>query len=119
MRYVLLCWFRPGAYAEVKPLREKHYEFLARYQSEIVEGGPLLDDDDAPAGMLMVVDRPSLVAAREFIADEPYTKHGLFESVSIRQWSRVLPEPTPGYVRGELEKERAANAARQPATLPP
>ena len=34
---------------------------------------------------------------------------GLFESVAIRHWSHVIPEPTPNFIHNELEKERAAH----------
>jgi uncharacterized protein YciI len=111
MLYAILCNFRPGAYAHAKALREQHYEFLALHMEEIVEGGPLLGPDGVPAGMLMVVEKPAAEAAQEFISGEPYTRGGFFDSVAIRHWSHVLPEPTPGYVQGELAKERQANAA--------
>jgi uncharacterized protein YciI len=111
MLYTILCTFRPGAYAHAKALREQHYAFLAERFGEIVEGGPLLGPDGVPTGMLMVVEKPTEEAAREFIAGEPYTHGEFFESVAIRRWSHVLPEPVPGYVQSELAKERAANAA--------
>jgi uncharacterized protein YciI len=111
MLYTLLCTFRPGAYAQAKTLREQHYEFLAAHFDEIIEGGPLLGPDGVPTGMLIVVEKPTAEDAQAFIQREPYTQGSFFESVAVRAWSQVIPEPTPGYVRHELEKERSAQAS--------
>ncbi|MBV8707298.1 MAG: hypothetical protein JO182_22785 [Acidobacteriaceae bacterium] len=111
MLFTILCTFRPGGQAEAKQRRLEHYEFLRRVKDSIVEGGPLLGPDDFPAAMLIVVDRDSPEAAHAFIAEEPYTKHGLFESVLIRKWSHVIPEPTPDFIEAEYRKELSAHSA--------
>lgn len=110
MLYAVIATFRPGGLAEARRLRLEHYEFLDRVRGQIAEGGPLVGPDGVPTGMLIVLDRPSADAAHAFIADEPYTRAGLFESVAVRGWAHVFPEPVPGYVGKELEKERAARA---------
>jgi uncharacterized protein YciI len=110
MLYTIHCTFRPGAYAHAKPVREEHYAFLARRRGDIVEGGPLLGPDGTPQGMLMVVEMPDEEAAATFISEEPYTRHGFFESVAVRRWSHVIPEPTPGFVQNELAKERESHS---------
>lgn len=112
MLYTILCTFRPGAFAQAKQLRLEHYEFLRRVKETIVEGGPLLDAEGVPTAMLMVVDRDGPEAARAFISEEPYTSNGLFESVAIRQWRQVIPEPIAGFVEGEYQKEAKARAAQ-------
>jgi hypothetical protein len=58
--------------------------------------------------MLIVVEVESEEAARAFIANEPYNANGYFESVAIRRWSRVIPEPHPGYIEEEYQKEQHA-----------
>ena len=112
MLVTILCTFRPGALADAKQKRLEHYEFLRREYANIIEGGPLLDADGLPAAMLIVVDRESVEAASEFIAREPYTAAGLFGSVAVRPWHRVVPEPESGYIEGEYQKELAAHAVR-------
>jgi uncharacterized protein YciI len=108
MVYTILCIFRPGAFAQAKQLRLEHYEFLHRVKDTIVEGGPLLGPDGVPTAMLIVVDREDPESAHAFITEEPYTKNGLFESVAIRRWSHVIPEPIVGFVESEYKKELAA-----------
>lgn len=108
MLYTILCNFRPGAFAQAKQLRLEHYEFLRRVKDTIVEGGPLIGPDGVPTAMLIVVDRENLESAHAFITEEPYTKNGLFESVEVRRWSHVIPEPTAGFIESEYKKELAA-----------
>ncbi|MDX2181538.1 MAG: YciI family protein [Bryobacteraceae bacterium] len=107
MLYTILCTFRPGAFAEAKKLRLEHYEFLRRVKSQIVEGGPLVGPDGVPASMLIVVDMESPEAAPAFISEEPHTKNGLFESVTVRRWNHVIPEPASEYIENEYRKEMA------------
>ena len=111
MLHAILCTFKPGALAEAKAKRLEHYEFLRRKRRDIVEGGPLTGTDGLPTAMLVVIDRDSVEAARDWIAHEPYTAAGLFESVLIRQWHRVIPEPEQDYIEHEYGKELATRAA--------
>jgi uncharacterized protein YciI len=100
----------PGAFAQAKQLRLEHYAFLRKVKGTIVEGGPLLGPDGVPTAMLIVVERESPEAAHAFISEEPYTRNGLFESISIRRWNHVIPEPTPNFVETEYQKEVTAGS---------
>ena len=44
--------------------------------------------------------------AEVFIANEPYTKGCLFESVTIHRWRQMVPEPEEGFLLKELERQR-------------
>jgi len=105
MLFTILRTFRPGGPAETKNRRLEHYAFVRKVKGTIVESGPLLGPDCAPTGMLIVVDRENEAAVRSFIAEEPYTKSGLFKSVSIRRWSHVIPEPSENFIENEYKKE--------------
>ncbi|MBV8277692.1 MAG: YciI family protein [Verrucomicrobia bacterium] len=107
MLFTILCTFRPGGQAEAKQRRLEHYQFLRKVKGSIVEGGPLLGPDGFPTNMLIVVDCENEDAAKSFIAEEPYTNNGLFESVSIRRWSHVIPEPSENFIESEYKKELA------------
>jgi len=108
MRFTIHCTFAPGAFANAKQLRLEHYAFLREAKGTIIEGGPLLGPDNLPVGMLMVIEAADEPTARAFIAEEPYNAHGFFESVAIRHWVHVLPEPRPNYIEEEFQKEQAA-----------
>ena len=112
MLIAIVCTFAPGAFANAKQLRLEHYAFLREVKPLIVEGGPLLGADGVPLGMLMVIETDNFESARAFIAREPYNAHGFFESVAVRRWSHVIPEPHTGYIDeeygNEVEKRRLA-----------
>ena len=51
-------------------------------------GGPTLgESDDSVTGLLLVLEAPSLEAARAFVADSPYSKTGIFAECHIRAWN--------------------------------
>lgn len=89
----------------------EHYAFLREVKQTIVEGGPLLGPDHVPTGMLMIVHSPDEPAARAFIAKEPYNSNGFFESVAIRQWAHVIPEPAAGFIENEYQRELTERAS--------
>ena len=110
MLVAILCTFAPGAYSHAKELRLEHYAFLREVRKTIVEGGPLLGPDKTPTGMLIVVDVLSVEDARAFIAKEPYNSHGFFESVQLRVWSHVIPEPHPGFIEEQYQSELSSRS---------
>jgi len=51
-------------------------------------------------------------AVEAFIQREPYTASGqVVESVEVRRWLQVLPEPEPRSLGKDIEKERASTRA--------
>ncbi|MDH3683845.1 MAG: YciI family protein [Acidimicrobiia bacterium] len=88
---------RPHGAALRAATSDAHREFVGRYLDSMYVGGPLLADDGETAiGSLIVMDFPDRGAAVEFIADEPYNRAGLFESVTIRAFGPVVrPEAKP------------------------
>lgn len=93
-------------------LLSAHRAYLARFAANMAFAGPLFaDDHETVVGSLLVLDFPSLEAARDFIEDEPYTKAGIYMSVQIREfhnrWKQMVGFPPStltvldGLVRGE------------------
>lgn len=105
MLFALICTFAPGAFARAKGLRLEHYAFLRTARGVIHEGGPLIGPDGVPVGMLMAIEAEDEEAARQFVDGEPYNRNKLFESVSVRRWRHVIPEPRPGYIEAEYKAE--------------
>jgi len=52
--------------------------------------GPFLDPQGNMTGSLIVLDVPDLAAAEAWAAADPYARAGLFESVAIREWKKVI-----------------------------
>ena len=72
--------------------RPAHLEFLRGHLDKIVIAGPTLTEDgEGFTGSVLIVDFPDRAAVEEHFANDPYAKAGLFESVVIRPYKKVLP----------------------------
>lgn len=89
MRAALICIDRPGALAIRQANRPAHLDHIA--QSGIVEmAGPFLDAGGQMIGSLVILSVDSLDQAEGWAEADPYAKAGLFESVTIREWKKVI-----------------------------
>ncbi|MCE8513070.1 YciI family protein [Ruegeria pomeroyi] len=55
----------------------------------VSQAGPLLDGD-AMIGSLVILDVADLAAAENWAANDPYAKAGLFQSVQLIPWKKVI-----------------------------
>jgi uncharacterized protein YciI len=89
MRVALICIDKPGSLEIRKANREAHLAHIAA--SGVVEmAGPFLSDSAEMCGSLVVLEVSDLQAARDWAAADPYAKAGLFQSVDIREWKKVI-----------------------------
>ncbi|SIS82967.1 YciI family protein [Phaeovulum vinaykumarii] len=88
MHFALICRDKPGHLDTRLANREAHLAF-ARESGVVVLGGPLLDGG-AMCGSLVVLEVEDRAAAEAWAAADPYGKAGLFESVEIIEWKRVV-----------------------------
>lgn len=92
MYFVLFCLDKPSSADLRAGIRPLHLEYIEAHMDMIVFAGPLLADDSETAiGSLIVIDCPDIAAAKAFAKDDPYALGGLFETVEIRRWRKVLP----------------------------
>jgi len=56
----------------------------------VAEAGPLLDQNGAMAGSLVVLDVEDMAAGEAWAAADPYNKAGLFEAVELITWKKVI-----------------------------
>jgi uncharacterized protein YciI len=92
MHYAFLCHDKPGATEIRKANRDAHLTHLRSVVDQIFAAGPLLGEDgQSMIGSLLVVDFPDRKAAEAFAANDPYAKAGLFQSVTVTPWKKVLP----------------------------
>jgi len=88
MRVALIARDKPGAL----PLRlENRAAHLAHIEaSGVVEmAGPLIEDDTM-VGSLIVLNVADMAAARAFAEADPYARAGLFDSVTLTEWKKVI-----------------------------
>ncbi|MFD0911016.1 YciI family protein [Ruegeria arenilitoris] len=55
----------------------------------VAQAGPLLDGD-AMIGSLVILDVENLSAAQAWADNDPYAKAGLFKSVELIPWKKVI-----------------------------
>ncbi|WP_424988413.1 YciI family protein [Microbulbifer sp. S227A] len=56
----------------------------------VTQAGPLLGDEGAMIGSLVILDVADVDAARDWAANDPYAKAGLFENVELIPWKKVV-----------------------------
>lgn len=93
MLFMFHCIDKAGA-ADVRAAnRNAHLDYLEAHKDRVFAAGPLLGDDGTSmVGSLLIIEFPDMAAARAFADGDPYSKAGLFETVEIRAWRRVLPK---------------------------
>ncbi|GLQ05038.1 YciI family protein [Sneathiella chinensis] len=73
--------------------RPDHLEFMKIKGDAVKLGGPALaDDGETPIGSMIIFEDTDLAAARAWIAEDPYAKAGLFQSVTVTPWKHVVGE---------------------------
>lgn len=89
MRVALRAIDKAGALQTRLDNRADHVAYLK--STGVVEmAGPLLDDAGDMCGSLIILDVADMAAAEEFAAADPYAKAGLFESVTLDAWKKVI-----------------------------
>ena len=92
MLFFVHCTDKPGSQDVRLANRPAHLEFLRGHLDKIVIAGPTLTEDgEGFTGSVLIVDFPDRAAVEEHFANDPYAKAGLFESVVIRPYKKVLP----------------------------
>jgi uncharacterized protein YciI len=92
MQFMVYCLDKPESGALRAANRAAHLEYLKGYMSNIVTAGPLLTEDgQTMIGSLLLVEFPARSDAERFSVGDPYRKAGLFQTVTITPWRKVLP----------------------------
>ncbi len=72
-------------------LRDAHLAFLNANLDKLLAAGAVLDDDGTGGhGGILIVDTDDRAEAEAFAADDPFTKAGLFESVTVTRWRKAF-----------------------------
>ena len=91
MPFAIMALDKPGAGQVRADNRPAHLEHLDRFAAKLLAGGAVLADDGAtPVGSLIVFDSEDRAEVEAFVAADPFTKAGLFASVSIYPWRKVF-----------------------------
>ena len=89
MLFAVICRDKPGALQTRMDNRAAHLAYLDA--SGVVElAGPFLDDEGKSVGSLLLIDVNDKRAAEDWAANDPYAKAGLFDSVSVQAFRKVV-----------------------------
>lgn len=86
--YALICTDKPGHEELRKSTRAAHLAYLSATGCTVL-AGPFLNGG-AMTGSLVVIERDSLEAARDWAAGDPYALAGLFAEARIEEWKKVI-----------------------------
>jgi hypothetical protein len=73
---------RPAHLAGLEPLADA---------GRIRHAGPMLGDDGAPVGSVVLFEAQSLAEAQAIAARDPYVTQGIFARYEVRETSAVFP----------------------------
>jgi hypothetical protein len=80
----------PGAGALRQRVRPEHKAYLAQVAERIAFAGPLLDDDGVTmVGSLLAIDFSSRDAALAWLAEEPFTRAGLYAQSDVHAFQNL------------------------------
>jgi hypothetical protein len=88
-RFLILGHGKPGMTAARDKLRDEHRRYLAAggYVDRLIACGPLLSDDGSEwAGTAMLAELPGRASADAILADSPYARAGLYDSIEAHNW---------------------------------
>lgn len=71
--------------------RAAHLDYLKRNLGNLLAAGGLIDDDGSGGqGGIIILDTDDRDVAESFIANDPFSKAGLFETVSVTRWRKAF-----------------------------
>ena len=88
MLFALIARDKPGHLETRKATRDAHLAYID-VTGVVQMAGPLIENGQM-CGSLIVLETGSLDATQDWAKGDPYAKAGLFDSVSITEWKKVI-----------------------------
>jgi len=93
MVFVFRLLDKPDSAALRQRVRPEHKAYLGAVADRIAFAGPLTHDDGVTMiGSLLAIDFPSRDAAHAWLADEPFTRAGLYASSEVQAFVNLWPQ---------------------------
>ena len=89
MLVALIAHDKPGSLSIRQENRPAHLEYL-KASDAVTQAGPLLNENGEMAGSLIILDVEEMAQAEDWARNDPYGKAGLFETVTLTHWNRVI-----------------------------
>ena len=89
MRVALVCIDKPDCLQIRLDNRAAHLAYIAA--TAVVEmAGPFLNADGQMTGSLIILTVDTLADAQDWAMSDPYSQAGLFQSVTVTEWKKVI-----------------------------
>ena len=89
MRIALITKDKDGALQTRLDNRDAHLAYIA--ETGVVEmAGPFLNNEGTMCGSLIILEVGDIAAAQTWADNDPYNKAGLFLSVTLQAWKKVI-----------------------------
>ncbi len=88
--FTVSCRDKPASFDLRARTREAHLAYFAGLGAAVRLLGPWLDGERRSVGSLAILEAQDLAAARVLADGDPYALAGLFASVSLDPWRRVM-----------------------------
>ncbi len=89
MRVALICTDKPDHLQTRLDNRTAHLGYIEA--TGVVEmAGPLLSPEGKMTGSLIILNVETLAQGQAWAASDPYAKAGLFSSVTVSEWKKVI-----------------------------
>lgn len=89
MRVALICTDNTNALQTRLDNRSAHLSYIEA-TGTVEMAGPFLNSDGKMTGSLIILTVESLADAQAWADGDPYAKAGLFSSVTISEWKKVI-----------------------------
>jgi uncharacterized protein len=96
MLFVIAAFDKPDSLELRTATRPAHVDYLQK-TGVVKLGGPFLDDKGEMIGSLLIIEAPDIASARDWQANDPYVKAGLFAHADLRPW-----KATANFCKAEL-----------------
>ena len=91
MPYAIQTRDKPGTAKLRADTRAEHIDYLTKHKDLLLAAGALIEDDGTGGnGGILIVDTDDRAAAEKFIADDPFSRAGLFEKVTVTRWRKAF-----------------------------
>lgn len=88
MLVALIARDMPGKIELRRENRAAHLDYIEE-TGVVTQAGPLIVDGEM-AGSLVILDVETMAEAKDWADNDPYAKAGLFESVNLIEWKKVI-----------------------------
>jgi uncharacterized protein len=94
MLFIAACVDKPMSADKRLANRPAHLAYLTSLGAKVKIAGAMLDKDaETPIGSMLIFEGESEADVRAILASDPYTRAGLFDSVTVTPWRQAVGQP--------------------------